>query len=99
MELILYTTSLAIIAFSCLLGVLSTNFEDNLIQRIGFSLACIGASTRLLEVADYFPNETNARYLFTYGVAIVSIGTVIKFWKSRTGSKTIVQSTSDTKPI
>ena len=81
MELIIYTASLGVIATSCLMGVFSRHFEDNLLQRIGFSLSCIGASTRMLEVYGHFPNETNARYLFTYGVAIVGIGTVLKFWK------------------
>ena len=81
MEAIIYTAALFVIALSCLLGVLSRKFDDNLFQRIGFGIACLGASTRLLEVAGQYPNETNARFLFTYGVSIVCIGTIWKFWR------------------
>ena len=81
MEAVIYTVSLFIIAVTCFLAVLSSKFEDNLMQRVGFSVSCLGASTRLLEVYGQYPNETNARYMFTYGVAIICVGTVWKFWR------------------
>lgn len=81
MESILYSIALAIIALACLLGVFGSKFDDNLFQRIGFSVTCLGASLRLFELLGYFPDDTKARYLLTYGVAIMCVGTVWKFWR------------------
>ena len=81
MEAILYNASLVIIAVTCLIGVFARAFVDNLVQRIGFSMACLGAVVRLLESISQSPNETAARYLFTYGVATYCIGTVFKLWR------------------
>lgn len=83
MEAIIYAIALGVIAGTCLLGVLSRNFDDNLFQTVGLGIACLGASTRLYEVFGSFANETNARYLFTYGIAIMCIGTVWKFWRKK----------------
>lgn len=81
MESIIYSLALFIIALACVIGVLSQKFEDNLCQTVGLAVACLGASVRLLEVFGSFTNETNARYLFTYGISIFCVGTVWKFWR------------------
>lgn len=81
MELTAYTFSLVVIAMTCLAGVFSHKFDDNLLQRVGLSLACMGACLRLTELFDFFPDDTKARYLFTYGVACFCMGTAWKFWR------------------
>lgn len=81
MESTAYSISLVIIAVTCLLGVFTRKFDDNLLQRLGLSLACIGACLRLSELFWYFPDDTKARYLFTYGVAVFCLGTAWKFWR------------------
>ena len=81
MEAIIYTVSLAIIATTCLLGVFSDKFKDNLFQRICLSVACLGACLRLAELFEYLPDDTKARYLFTYGIAVFCMGAVWKIWR------------------
>ena len=81
LESTVYSIALAIITLACLLGVLSHKFDDNLFQRIGLSVACLGACLRLIELFGYFPDDTKARYLFTYGVALFCLGTAWKFWR------------------
>ena len=81
MEAIIYSIALVTIAVTCMLGVLSYKFNDNLFQTVGLGIACLGASVRLLEVFGSFTNETNARYLFTYGIAVFCIGAVWKIWR------------------
>lgn len=81
METALYTLSLVAIALACLLAIFTHKFDDNLFQRVGLSLACLGSGLRLFELFDYVPNDTQARYLFTYGVALFCTGTTWKFWR------------------
>lgn len=81
MESLLYVSALLVIAVTCLLGVFYHDFADNLIQRIGLSMACLGATVRIWDLIAQSPNDTRARYLFTYGLAIYCIGTVIKLWR------------------
>ncbi len=83
LENTIYIIALAIIAACALLGVLSHKFEDNLPQRVGLSMACLGAVVRLTELLDHFPDETPARYLMTYGIALFCVGTTWKFWRKR----------------
>lgn len=81
MESTAYTIALVTVAVSCLAGVLSHKFDDNLLQRVGLSIACLGACLRLIELFGYFPDDTKARYLFTYGAALFCTGTAWKFWR------------------
>jgi hypothetical protein len=81
MASIFYSVALIVIAASCLLAVLYQDFEDNLMQRVGLSSAFLGAVARLSELFEHSPNETHARYLFTYGLAVYCLGTVFKLWK------------------
>lgn len=81
MEATVYSIALSIIALSCLAGVFSYKFDDNLLQRIGLSVACLGALLRLTELLDMFPDDTRARYLLTYGIAVFCLGTAWKFWR------------------
>ncbi|MFN5348814.1 MAG: hypothetical protein ACK5A0_04655 [Polaromonas sp.] len=78
-----YVTALGIIAACALLGVFSHKFDDNLLQRFGLSMACIGAVLRLTELVDQFPGDTRARYLLTYGIALFCVGTTWKFWRKK----------------
>ena len=79
-ENIMYSASLLIIILASMAGVFSPRFDDNLMQRIGLSLACLGAILRLLDLSDALPINENARYLLTYGVAFFSVGTALNFW-------------------
>ena len=81
MEANLYSVALVIIALTCIGGALVKKFDDNLGQTIGLGIACLGASVRVLEVLGSFVNDTNARYLMTYGIAIFCLGTIYKYWK------------------
>ena len=81
MEAFIYGLSLVIIGVSCVIGVLGKKFDDNLFQTIGLGICWLGASVRLYEVFGSFTNETNARYMFTYGIAIFCLGTIYKYWK------------------
>ena len=80
-ESTVYSIALAIIALGCLAGVFCHKFDDNLIQRVGLSVVCLGACLRLTETFGIFPDDTKARYLFTYGVALYCLGTAWKFWR------------------
>ena len=81
MEAFIYGLSLVIIAVTCIGGALLKKFDDNLFQTVGLCISCLGASVRLFEVFGSFTNETNARYMFTYGIAIFCLGTIYKYWK------------------
>ena len=81
MEPIIYGAALVIIAVTCLLAVFVRKFDDNLLQRMGLSIGCMGALLRLAELFEYVPDDTKARYLFTYGVAVFCIGAVWKIWR------------------
>lgn len=75
----LYLFALVFVAFVSLVAVLSKNFKDNLLQRIGLSMACLGAVARIMEFSDPLQDESSARYLFTYGVAVFALGALFKF--------------------
>ena len=81
MEPFIYGSSLVIIAVTCLLAVFVRKFDDNLVQRIGLSIACLGACLRMAELFEYLPDDTKARYLFTYGIAVFCMGAVWKIWR------------------
>ena len=80
-ETVIYSAALIIICITCISGVLYCKFDDNLLQRIGLALACMGAIVRLLDMVDLVDDSSNARYLLTYGVAVFCVGTTYKFWK------------------
>lgn len=81
LETVIYTLSLAVIVTACISAVLSPKFDDNLVQRIGLAVACIGATVRLLDTVDLLDASHHSRHLLTYGVSIFCIGTAYKFWK------------------
>lgn len=76
-----YGTALTIIIFATIAGVFSRKFDDNLVQRFGLAVACLGAALRLLDLIEAIDANNNARYLLTYGYTIFSVGTVWKFWR------------------
>lgn len=79
--MLLYGIALAIIAFSCVLAVFNSHFKDNLPQRAGLSMTCLGSCVRILELFDQIPDNTNVKYLFTFGVATYCAGTAYKLWR------------------
>lgn len=82
MENILYMASLALIALLSLVAVLHNSFNDNLVQRVGLSLACLGAMARFWHGLDGLELPA-PKYLFTYGIAIYGLGTAYKCWQFR----------------
>lgn len=80
-ETTIYVAALVTISITCLGAVLSHKFDDNLLQRIGLAMACMGATVRLLDLVNLVDANSNARYLLTYGVSVFCIGTAYKFWR------------------
>lgn len=79
-----YSFFLACIAAVCVVGVLHTRYHDNLGQRIGMGIACIGA------VAEIFANHfgsprMNAATVLAAGVALFALATVWKKWRQSKG--------------
>jgi hypothetical protein len=77
----LYGVALLVIAFSCVLAVLNRHFDDNLAQRTGLAMTCLGACVRFMEIFAKIPDNANVRYLFTFGIAIYCAGTAYKLWR------------------
>ena len=75
------SASLLVIILASAVGVFSTKFDDNLLQRFGLSMACLGAVLRLVDLMGWLNANDNARYLMTYGFAFFSVGTAWKFWR------------------
>ena len=80
-ETIVYVTALSIIGITSLIAVFYPKYDDNLIQRLGLAMACMGATLRVLDMSDLVDANSNARYLLTYGVATFCLGAVYKFWR------------------
>lgn len=80
-ETTIYVIALLIIGVTSLVAVFSPKFDDNLTQRVGLAVACIGATIRLLDMVDLIDANNNARFLMTYGVAVFCTGTAYKFWR------------------
>lgn len=69
-----------IIALIAVVGVLNPRFDDNLLQRIGLSLICIGATLRLMAGFHHTPSD-GACIILAYGLVAYAIGTTIKLKK------------------
>lgn len=80
-ENVIYMAALLVIALSCLLGVFTQQFDDNLLQRMGLAMACIGATAGFVETFIAGLMVDNIRCLVTYGVAVMCVATVWKFWR------------------
>ena len=78
MESVLYITALVVICLACTTAVLCSKYDDNLIQRVGLSMACIGAATRLAEIESLLEQTNHIRYFLTYGIAVFCLGTAFK---------------------
>ena len=81
METTIYVIALLIIGMTSLVAVFYSKYDDNLIQRVGLALTCMGATLRLLDMVDFIDSNNNARFLMTYGVSIFCLGTAYKFWR------------------
>lgn len=75
LQLLPYLVVAVIAAFA----VLNRCYDDNLLQRIGLSLICIGASVQVSDVLSVRNLNPNACILLVYGLAIFGIGTIVKF--------------------
>ena len=80
-EATVYVIALLIIGVTSAISVFYPKYDDNLIQRVGLSVTCMGATLRLLDMVDIVDSNNNARFLLTYGVAIFCLGAVYKFWR------------------
>ena len=69
--------SLGVIALACALGVLHPRYQDNILQRTGMGIACVGASS-VVYLGGCNEHSQNAQILFSIGVACFAAGTV---WK------------------
>jgi hypothetical protein len=81
MEAIFYFISLGVICCVSTAAVFSKAFDDNFGQRLGLGLICIGSAVRMTELFGVIPNDTNARFLLTYGLCIYSLSSAYKFWQ------------------
>lgn len=68
-----------LVAVIAAFAVLNRCYDDNLLQRIGLSLICIGASVQVSDVLKIQNLNNNACLLLAYGLAIFGIGTIVKF--------------------
>jgi len=76
----LYMPGLIIVAVFSLWAILCTKFHDNLIQRIGLSMLCFGASIRIYTAWIDLNDLDGPRLLMVNGLAIYAIGTAWRIW-------------------
>ena len=77
MVVTLYCALLAVVAFICALAVLHPRYEDNLLQRVGMAITCIGATAQIF-VTWAGMYGMHSRLFLVAGVAIFAVGTL---WK------------------
>ena len=83
MEQHLYIAALLLICLLTTTAVLCPKYNDNLVQRIGLSMACIGAAARLAEIESLLEQTNHIRYFLTYGIAVFCLGTAYKVWRRK----------------
>ena len=76
---IIYSASLVIVAIVCALAVLYHRYDDNLLQRVGMSVICLGA------IGEIFSGSTpsahsNSGLLLVFGLACFALGSC---WRHR----------------
>lgn len=81
MEQTVYFISLGVICAVSVLATFSKTFDDNLGQTLGLGATCMGAAVRMTELVGVIPNDTNGRFLLTYGMALYALSTAYKFWR------------------
>ena len=81
----LYLAALGVSVAVSLLGIFSSHFDDNTLQRIG--LAVIGSASVSEIYLEYIDasccQSANGKALFVIGFAAYSIGTVVKVIKHK----------------
>lgn len=70
---------LFLVAAIAALAVLHHEFNDNLLQRIGLSGVCIGATLSMVSVLQDHGSRGESYTILVYGLAIYAIGTLVKF--------------------
>lgn len=75
------------VALIALIAVLNPKFDDTLIQRIGLSLICFGATLRVFSLLKESPSDTTCLILI-YGLMVYAIGTIIKLKRAVGHGKT-----------
>lgn len=68
----------AVVAVLAVAAVLSHQFRDNLLQRVGLSGICLGAALSAYVMWRGEPPATNTFVLLAYGVAVYGVGTFLK---------------------
>lgn len=80
---IIYSIALLIVALVCAAGVLYHRYDDNLLQRIGMSVICIGAIGEIFS-KSLLASHTNAGLLLAIGLASFAVGSCWRYrpWRS-----------------
>lgn len=79
---VLYLLALLVTSVVCLLGVLHPRYQDNLLQRLGMAVACLGAVAELWTTLEGVV-RVNAHIVSSVGVALFAVGTVLKKVRGR----------------
>ena len=73
----LSVAALSITAVVCLWGTLAPSYQDNLIQRAGMAVLCIGCASRVQNI--FIAERVSVDWAFVHcGMALYAIGTA---WK------------------
>jgi len=72
---------LIVVAAISAIAVLHQCFNDNLMQRIGLSLICVGATIRLAQILFESSTTKESSTVLFYGLAAYGVGTLLKFRK------------------
>ena len=71
---------LLVVMLGCVGGVVSYQFDDTLLQRLGMAVACLGALVQTLFLLDAPKADPHAALLYA-GLAVYAPGTAIKYWR------------------
>lgn len=77
----LFTVFMAVIAVTALAGVFSPFYPDTLLQRIGMSVICLGASVELFCRIMESCGNGRVSMVLAGGFAIFGVATTIKHWR------------------
>lgn len=72
---------LLVVAAISAIAVFHECFNDNLMQRVGLSLMCIGAVVRMAQLLIEESTTKESSIVLLYGLAFYSFGTFQKFRK------------------
>lgn len=79
----IYTTAVVLLVLLAICGALSTDFKDNLAQRIALALVAIGGTGEVWCVVKASCLTSNARTLLMVGLVVYGLGTVAKVIRYR----------------